>query len=236
VAEKVNSTALVIVAKASVVGKVKTRLCPPLSFEQAAQLYSGFLLDTVALALQLADCSVKAVCPSPEDATQLSQLLPSVVSYIIQREAGLTDALITAFAKCLAQGYRKVMCISSDNPTLPVAYLKEAVAKLDQSELVLGPSEDGGYYLIGAKAVYPSLFTNMVWSTASVLAETLERTSAAGLTTSLLPLWYDLDTYQELARFQQELSLDQQGAQHTRLALQDLELDSLETGGKIDPA
>jgi glycosyltransferase A (GT-A) superfamily protein (DUF2064 family) len=113
-----------------------------------------------------------------------------------------------------------------------VEYLNEAVAKLDQSELVLGPSEDGGYYLIGAKAVYPSLFTNMVWSTASVLAETLERASAAGLTTSLLPIWYDLDTYQELTHFQQELSLDGQGARHTRLALQDLELASLKVDEK----
>ena len=230
-AEKVSTTTLVIVAKAPVVGKVKTRLCPPLSYVQATQLYSGFLLDTIDLVLQVADISIKAVCPSLEDTEQLSQLLPSSVSYIIQREAGLTNALLTSFVECLALGYRKVLCISSDNPTLPVAYLNEAVLKLDQTEVVLGPSEDGGYYLIGAKAVYPCLFDNMVWSTASVLEETLVRASSAGLTTSLLPLWYDLDTYQELDRFRQELAQDQQGAQHTRLILQ-----ALETGDQIEPA
>lgn len=222
---EVAKTAIVVVAKAPVVGKVKTRLCPPLSYEQAANLYKGFLQDTIQIALQVKHSAVMAVCPSKDDAAQLSQLLPAQVSYIVQHDAGLTDALLTSFEQCLAMGYQKVLCISSDNPSLPVAYLNEAVLKLDEVEVVLGPSEDGGYYLIGAKASYPTLFNDMTWSIDTVLRETLARADSAKLSSTLLPLWYDLDTYQELARFIAELSQDATAAQHTRSALQALEAE-----------
>lgn len=221
---EVAKTALVVVAKAPVVGKVKTRLCPPLTYEQATSLYSGFLLDTIEIALQVANSAVLAVCPSKEDAEQLAELLPGTVSYIVQNNPGLTDALLTSFEQCLAMGYQKVLCISSDNPTLPTSYLEQAIAKLDEVEVVLGPSEDGGYYLIGAKAPYPILLEDMVWSTDTVLKETLERATSANISHALLPLWYDLDTYQELARFITELAEDSDGAQHTRKALGSLEI------------
>lgn len=220
--------AVVVVAKAPVVGKVKTRLCPPLDYEQAAKLYSGFLLDAIEIALQVPDSTVMAVCPSQDDANMLSQLLPSQVGYIVQSDAGLTDALLTSFTQCLEKGYQKVLCTSSDNPTLPIAYLHQAIDKLDEVELVLGPSEDGGYYLIGAKLAYPTLFENMIWSTDTVLKETLERANASKLSTILLPFWYDLDTYQELARFMTELAHGENNAKHTRAAL-----NSLDIGAKI---
>ncbi len=215
-------TAFVVVAKAPVVGKVKTRLCPPLTLQEAATLYQGFLLDTIEIALRVPVSEVKVVCPSQADVVALVSFLPPQVGYIVQTETGLTDALTTAFEQCLAAGYQKVFCISSDNPTLPLAYLLEAVAKMDATDIVLGPSEDGGYYLVGAKAVYPSLFSDMTWSTDTVLAETVERASHAGLRTALLPFWYDLDTGKELARFVQELAQSEAGAQHTRAILREV--------------
>lgn len=212
-------TAIVVVAKAPQPGKVKTRLCPPLTHRQAATLYTGFLLDTIHTALQVPHAAVKVVCPSNQDAHALGQILPPQVEYIIQSGTGLTAALTTSFVECLEVGYRKVLCISSDNPTLPLSYLTQALEKLDEVEVVLGPTEDGGYYLVGAKTVYPILFQDMVWSTSSVLTETLERATNAHLQTQLLPLWYDLDTNQELERFIKELPQAQDGGKYTSQAL-----------------
>jgi len=216
---KIEKAAIVVVAKAPRVGKVKTRLCPPLNYEQAAALYTGFLLDTIEIALQISGAEVKAVCPTVEDAAELGQLLPAEVGYVVQREAGLSIALNQAIEDCLAAGYSKVLCISSDNPTLPGEYLEMALEKLDTNDLVLGPTEDGGYYLVGSKVACPYLFEGMTWSTETVMAETLERAWHEQTQLQILPGWYDLDTGQELARFIQELPQDGTQALHTRQAL-----------------
>lgn len=220
---------IVVVAKAPVVGSVKTRLCPPLTYEQAAHLYTGFLLDTVGIALGISGCAVKAVCPTAQDAARLAEILPGEVGYFVQPGAGLTAALSNSFERGLAEGFEKVFCISSDNPTLPAPYLEEAVRVLDRPEVdvALGPSEDGGYYLIGARKFYPGLFTEMVWSTATVLAETQARAASLGLQTHQLPLWYDLDTGPDLERFARELAgpdTPAQAAPNTRPLLSGLEI------------
>ncbi len=211
--------AFVIVAKAPQVGKVKTRLCPPLSYEQAATLHTGFLLDTIALARQVPGADVLLVCPTQADIEILKEIVPVEVGYILQDEPGLTAALTDSFRKGLTRGYRKVFCISSDNPTLPVEYLEEAVKALELYPLVFGPSEDGGYYLVGAKEVYPFLFESMTWSVETVLGDSLFRAETANLKVQLLPLWYDLDTGQELGRFIRELPQNGSDAPNTRQAL-----------------
>ncbi len=226
-AELIAESAMVVVAKAPRVGKVKTRLCPPLSYEQAAALYTGFLLDTIEIARQVRDCAVKVVCPSEGDATELAKILPTEVGYVVQQGEGLSAALGEAIEVCLEAGHRKVFCISSDNPTLPVDYLERAITSLNSTDVVLGPTEDGGYYLVGAKAPSPFLFENMVWSNEKVLAETLERAWRKNSRIQLLPSWYDLDTGQELTRFIKELPADQKQAPHTRRALQLLEQEQL---------
>jgi len=221
--------AFVVVAKAPQAGKVKTRLCPPLNYEQATALYTGFLLDTIAIASQIAGADVLLVCPSPEDITILQKLVPPTVGYILQSEPGLTAALTDSFRQALGQGYRKVFCISSDNPTLPLAYLEQGVAALNEVPVVFGPSEDGGYYLVGAQAVHPFLFSDMTWSVETVLGESLLRAEQAQLATQLLPLWYDLDTGRELGRFIKELTPNGTDAFYTRQALDLIkaELDGL---------
>ncbi len=211
---------IVIVAKAPRAGKVKTRLCPPLNHFQATELYTAFLLDTVDLALKVSGVKVKVVCPTAEDARELKNILPETVDYIVQDTPGLTGALTEGFVKGLAAGFSKVLCISSDNPTLPGQYLAEALQSLETNELVLGPTDDGGYYLIGAKKVYPSLLNDMIWSTETVMSETIKRADEAALQVEVLPGWYDLDTGAELERFRDELkSQESHCAFHTRQAL-----------------
>jgi uncharacterized protein len=220
-----KNVVFVVVAKAPVAGKVKTRLCPPLSHEAAARLYTGFLRDTLELVQnELTGADVRIVCPTQADAEGIARIVPGV-EFVVQNDEGLTEALTEAFASCLAVGFGKVFCLSSDNPTLPGAYLEEAIAALDSCDLVLGPSEDGGYYLVGAKAAYPALFENMIWSTDKVLDETIGRTRAAGLSYHLLPLWYDLDTGTDLSRFIKSLQNEPpKRARHTRHALQESEI------------
>jgi uncharacterized protein len=215
-----NKAVFVVVAKAPVAGKVKTRLCPPLTYEAAARLYTGFLLDTLELVQnELTNADVRIVCPSQADADGIAAIVPGM-EFVVQNSEGLTAALTEAFANCLNAGFSKVFCLSSDNPTLPAAYLEEAITALDDYDLVLGPSDDGGYYLLGAKKLYPALFENMVWSTDKVLDETIARARTADLTCHLLPLWYDLDTGVELARFIESLQNEPpQRACHTRRAL-----------------
>lgn len=209
---------IVVVAKAPQVGKVKTRLCPPLNHQQAAALYTAFLLDTIEVALKVS--TVKVVCPTPDDARQLRNILPAQIGYIIQDNSGLSAALTGGFEKGFSGGFSKVLCISSDNPTLPYLYLEEAFQALETNDLALGPADDGGYYLIGAKKVYPFLLNDMTWSTESVFGETLSRSKQAGLLVQVLPNWYDLDTGVELNRFIKELAdSEKNGAFYTRQAL-----------------
>ncbi len=207
---------LTVVAKAPRPGSVKTRLCPPLTPEQAARIYTSCLLDTVELALQCQGCDVRVVCPTPEDARELGKILPPEVGFLLQNTSGLSAALAGSIRQGLIDGYNKVFCISSDNPTLPLSYLEEAFAALDRASLVLGPAEDGGYYLIGSTGFYPDLFEDITWSTSRVLAQTLEKARKAGLQTELLPAWYDLDTGSDLSKLLREFETNLGGARHTR--------------------
>ncbi len=220
-------TALVVVAKAPRPGQVKTRLCPPLSPTQAAGLYQAFLLDTIQLAGTLPGVCLRVVCPSELDAQELAGILPAGIKYIVQRGKGLSGALLSAFQDCQAAGFGKTLCLSSDNPTLPTRYLQLAIEALNNQAVALGPADDGGYYVIGARQPYPVLFEDMVWSNPDVLAVTLQRAAAAGLSTSLLPTWYDLDTVADLARLLSVQTSQATVAPFTRQALQALEIAEL---------
>ena len=114
-------------------------------------------------------------------------------------------------------GYAGALAFSSDGPTLPVSYLRQAVTRLDDVDVVLGPSEDGGYYLIGLKEAHPGLFQGVEWSTEHVTAQTLARAEAEGLSVALLPRWYDVDTAHDLDRLRAELAVLPAGTgTHTR--------------------
>jgi rSAM/selenodomain-associated transferase 1 len=199
--------ALVIVAKAPVVGQVKTRLCPPLSAAAAAELFRCFLVDTIARACTVSDVQVCLAFTPANSEALFRALLPFPLRYLPQRGNGLGERLVNIFADLLHEGFSKVVIMDSDSPTLPTAYLQEAFTSLSdlRNDAVLGPCSDGGYYLVGARAVHRELFENITWSTSSVLTETLTQAQLHKLNITLLPSWYDIDNGADLYKLVAEL-------------------------------
>jgi rSAM/selenodomain-associated transferase 1 len=214
--------ALIVVAKEPEAGKTKTRLSPPLSGTQAAELYRRFLLDTLELMLRV-EIAQPLLAYTPDEAEPFfRRFAPSGFELVPQVGADLGERLDHVLAQCLREGYRQAVVMDSDSPTLPVDTLRQAFRELDDPgvDVVLGPCEDGGYYLIGVKAPCPALFQGIAWSTPTVVAETLDRTRDQGLQVTCLPCWYDIDTYADLQRLAEELhSLPEDLARHTRALL-----------------
>ena len=190
---------MLIMAKTPRPGTVKTRLCPPLTPGLAADLYRAFLRDTLATARALPGTAVGVVHLPSADDWSLRALLPPGVLLWTQEAGGLESGLSGAFASAFAVGYRRVVVISSDSPTLPVAVLEEAFAALDTHDVALGPTHDGGYYLIGLDRPRPRLFQEITWSTDVVYAQTLERAAESDLRVHATPPWHDVDTVADLA-------------------------------------
>lgn len=202
--------ALAVMAKAPRAGKVKTRLSPPLTLEQSAALNICFMRDTTSNIADVVQAGFAEglICYTPVgDEVAFAGLLPEGFSLIPQRGDGFGDRLLSAVEDILACGYGAVCLIDSDSPTLPAAVLRQAVEELGRpgNRVVLGGSDDGGYYLIGLKAAHSVPFEGINWSTESVYAETVERVRAAQLELVELPLWYDVDEATTLARLEAEL-------------------------------
>lgn len=214
-----------VVAKAPLAGAVKTRLCPPLHPQQAADLYEGMLLDSLAVAAAVPGAGVRAICPDEAHRASLRRLVPASCEVVAQRAPGLGAALEESFRDGLAQA-EAVAVISSDNPTLPAERLCRAFRALGEHDVVFGPSDDGGYYLVAARATHATLFRDMTWSTSGVLAESLRRCASIGLRPHLLERWYDVDDGAGLALLLADLArTTREQAVHTRRALASLELD-----------
>ncbi|MBI3247164.1 MAG: TIGR04282 family arsenosugar biosynthesis glycosyltransferase [Deltaproteobacteria bacterium] len=202
------TNAVIVFAKAPVVGQVKTRLCPPLALAEAADLARCFLIDSVARACALPQVQVCLAFTPAESESLFRELLPFPLRYFLQRGASLGEREMHAFADVFAAGFSGAVLIGSDIPTLPSAHLQEAFAHLAEPEndVVIGPSLDGGYYLIGARGLHPALFENIHWSTASVLEETLAQARRAGLRVAHVPTWYDVDEQADLQKLIDELT------------------------------
>ncbi|HLZ27734.1 MAG TPA: TIGR04282 family arsenosugar biosynthesis glycosyltransferase [Chloroflexota bacterium] len=214
--------ALIIVGKPPAPGQTKTRLAPPLSADGAAALYRGFLLDSVSLGLGLGWEQVTVVHPRA-GGEALAALLPGQIRLLEQPGQGLADALPYAFARHLAGGFDRVVLIGSDNPTLPRGLIEQACAALDDHDLAIGPSADGGYYLVGLREAHLGVFDAIEWSTSRVYFQTLARADQLDLRVCQLPEWYDVDEPADLARLQHELATSADDvAPHTRAALQRL--------------
>ncbi|WP_263374790.1 TIGR04282 family arsenosugar biosynthesis glycosyltransferase [Granulicella aggregans] len=204
---RASQCAMAIMAKAPRVGKVKTRLAPPLTLEQSAALNICFLKDT-ADGLAKVSGAEGMVCYTPAgDEAAFDDLLPAKFKLIAQRGDKFGERLLAAAEDILACGYGSVCLIDSDSPTVPKAAFEQAVAELarEGDRIVLGPSQDGGYYLIGLKLAHAAVFENITWSTASVCEETIERAREAGIEVVRLPLWYDVDDGATLAILRGEL-------------------------------
>lgn len=210
--------------KQPVAGGVKTRLCPPLTPEQAAELYRCFLLDKMAQVRRL-PAAAACLAYTPREAEGFFRDLADQTFSLIQQEGtDLGERLDRLSERLLAAGHPGVVIIDSDTPSLPDDFLAEAVACLDNGgmDAVLGPAEDGGYYLVGLRCPAPTLFQGVAWSTEAVLRQTLAKAAAAGLTVHLLPPWFDVDTGKDLERLRNTLGENGTRARHTQAFLQTL--------------
>jgi rSAM/selenodomain-associated transferase 1 len=217
--------ALIVVGKAPVAGTVKTRLAPPLTAEEAAVLYRAFLADTLDLARRSGWEQVCLIHPRG-DGPHLAQLAPEV-SLLEQSSPGLGGALSEAFASHFERGFEKVVLIGSDNPTLgiePIVAAEEALR--DRQDLAIGPTSDGGYYLIGMRQPHLAVFERIEWSTPRVYAQTVERARALGLNVHPVDQWYDVDEPADLSRVLAELAhLPANVGRHTRAVLEHVTLE-----------
>ena len=201
--------ALTVMAKAPRPGRVKTRLSPPLTPGQAADLNACFLRDTVAslrtAALKASAEWVISYTPPGEEAA-FHGILPDSALLIPQRGDGFGERLLATAEDLFACGFAAVCLIDSDSPTVPTEeFVRAAVLLLASGErTVLGPSEDGGYYLLGLQQPCARLFEDITWSTSIVTEETLQRAAEIQLPVELLREWYDVDDAASLARLQAE--------------------------------
>ena len=201
-----NPVALAVMAKVPVAGEVKTRLCPPLLPAEAAALARCFLLDRVEQLSRLPLGDLLVAFAPPEREAELRRVLPPAVRLVPQVGADLGARLDRLLTDLLAEGYRGAIAVDADSPTLPNTYLERACAELAEgrAEVVVGPCDDGGYYLIGLAQPAPFLFDAMSWSTATVLDETLRRARRAGRRLHLLPPWFDVDRGADLERLRDD--------------------------------
>jgi len=192
-------------------GAVKTRLVPPLTPEEAAALSLCFLRDTlenVAGVARRADARGFVMYTPEHDRPFFDELLPDDFYLLPQRGDSLGERLTNANEDLLHRGFGAVCLIGADSPTLPPATITAAINFLTLSgdrRVVLGPCDDGGYYLIGLKQQHSQLFTGIEWSTEKVLSQTLARAEEIGTEIELLPAWYDVDDARTLRRLRDEL-------------------------------
>jgi uncharacterized protein len=197
-------------AKAPRPGKVKTRLSPPLTPEQASALNICFLRDTTENLQQVTEASnsegIVVYTPVGDEAA-FEGILPTAFQLLGQRGEGFGERLLHAGEDLFSCGFSAVCLIDSDSPTMPQDALLQAVAWLSRpgGRVVLGGSDDGGYYLIGMKRLHQRLFEQIDWSTERVLEQTLERAREIGLKAEMLPTWYDVDDGATLERLRREL-------------------------------
>ena len=205
--------ALVVMAKAPRAGKVKTRLSPPLTPEDASRLNVCFLRDTTQNLSEVAARTGKAAglisyTPVGEEAL-FDDLLPDGFHLMAQRGDGFGERLLCTAQDIFAKGFGSVCMIDSDSPTVPTQVFVNAIEELHRpgDRVVLGPSQDGGYYLIGMKRAHSELFEAISWSTSRVSDETRERCGAAKIELIELPMWYDVDDAASLRILVEELQL-----------------------------
>jgi hypothetical protein len=197
------SSCIIIFAKAPVPGQVKTRLTSDLSPKQASAVYQAFLTDWHdALSKIPAVQQVIAYTP-PEALSVLQSLIGARPIYIPQVDGNLGARLIAAAQWAHNARYQKILIVGSDSPSLPVQYIKKAFDLLDSRDVVVGPSVDGGYYLIGfshqgAALTLPGIFEDIDWSTSVVFHQTLAKIESTQARLGLLPPWYDVDSMADL--------------------------------------
>jgi rSAM/selenodomain-associated transferase 1 len=214
------TAAFIIFAKAPIPGTVKTRLCPPLTPDEAASLHGSLVLDAVERSKGLPHVSLY-VAGSPDLGHPFFKVLEGryQVRLLDQRGTDLGSRMHEAMQDAFVSGHAKVLLTGTDLPNLPRSYLTRAIDLLNTHDLVLGPTLDGGYYLIGLHRPNPELFEDIAWSTADVLPVTKKKAEEAGLSVGLLPECRDLDDLEDLKAFIKMLGQDRNISKRTEGAL-----------------
>jgi uncharacterized protein len=211
-----------IMAKAPIAGQAKTRLIPRLGAEHAARLYQHMLLDTIELVAQALNGSaaITIVCPTGTDRAALQQIVAPKIQVVADETGTLMGGLDYGLTYHVRQGYEQVILLDGDSPTLPAEHLQSAFEALDSADVVLGPTTDGGYYLIAACQAQSALFKWEHLDSATVCTQTQSRAEADGLRVELLPAWFDVDTSEDLDRLVENLRSYAVGAPRTRTFLE----------------
>jgi uncharacterized protein len=199
------ANALVILTKAPQPGQSKTRLVPPLSHAEAADLARALLLDQLGN-LATFDAARLFIAFTPENAAVFFEgFLTQGFTCFAQQGQSLDQRMTHAFQHLFASGFENIILIGSDLPTLPMKCFQQAYACLEKSaEVVLGPSADGGYYLIGMNRMIATIFDDIEWSSDDVLCQTIHKLDNLNLKYELLSEWYDIDTAKDLERLQSQ--------------------------------
>jgi rSAM/selenodomain-associated transferase 1 len=199
---KISDQALILFAKEPIPGKVKTRLVPPLTPEGAAELYGSMLRDTIARIGLLKGIDRYLFYDGENGALDFFTEAAPGMTCLPQKGADLGKRMAETLRHVFGKGHGAAVIIGSDSPDLPTEFISNAFTLLaaGDCDAVFGPTEDGGYYLVGMTRLHQELFIDIPWSSDRVMDETLDRAARAGIRTSLLPAWHDVDSESDLHR------------------------------------
>ncbi len=198
---------VVVMVKAPRAGEVKTRLVPPLLESEAASLAACFAQDTVFNAQQVVSNVLVAYAPA-DARVDLEAILPANLLWLEQDGDNLGERLHSVAAFVSNLGYSPFVILGADSPTLPTGFIQQALNVLTagEADISLGPTDDGGYYLVGLRSPVAGLFQNIDWSTPSTYEQTATNAANLDLRLQSLGCWYDVDTRADLKRLQNELN------------------------------
>ena len=207
---RTSGCGIAVMAKASTPGLTKTRLVPPLRFEEAAAFNTAFLQDVAAnivAAGRQVDIAGYVAFGPPGSEAFFERILGRDIGLISAWRPNFGDCLLLAIEATLARGHSAAVVLNSDSPTLPTSLLVETAEVLAHpgDRAVLGPSADGGYYLLGLKQAHRRMFEDITWSSERVAEQTLERAREIELDVHILPAWYDVDDLQSLRMLHDEI-------------------------------
>jgi rSAM/selenodomain-associated transferase 1 len=230
---------IAVMAKASLPGRTKTRLVPPLTSDEAAASNTAFLrdvVDNILAASGEASIAGYVAFGPPQSRPFFHEHMPGEIGLIDAWYPNFGDCLLTAIAQLLERGHRNAVVLNADSPTLPTSLLVETEHVLARpgDRAVLGPADDGGYYLLGLKTAHRRLFEDIAWSTQHVAQQTLERAAELALPVHVLPTWYDVDDAEALRMLHAELfggrsfraDLSPNQPRHTRALMESMLRDS----------
>ena len=194
------TNAIALFAKAPVAGAVKTRLQPRLTAQQSASLHAALVADVWKTLGELPHAE-RWLFSDGADA-RFEELAKNRLRR--QSSGGIGTRMLRCFEQLAAEGYGRILIVGADSPTLPPAFLRMGFELLDQVDAILGPTEDGGYYAVGCRAPHPEMFRGVEWSSERAFEQTEAAFERAGLSMARLPVWYDIDRYEDLQRLAAE--------------------------------